>query len=458
MISLVRPEDLEIRITSEGPYLGETAVCHKKQLFACGLPLGNVVDLKRVVRTGESIDAKVASVAGELRAVLAHVGSETPDGLEAWLAKKKMKLSDFKAAFGAKEVKPTFQERVSCVKTTEDPRFVSLLRTQEDCRDALDLIKVLGAAILSQNRGKSLADPDQVIGHIKKLEKCEAAVRTSDEELDVKRHKADKSRVASQVIANPLHLLRECVQSGERVTVDGDNLRFTSGHVMSKLTPTTFEVDSQLGEREFYTLGTLHYFLENRHREHADYLRAALDDNMSTVRKADRERVCEYFTSSKKKRKDRRELERNKDETKPVVKKSSSKGRKRSSATERRTSSMEKPKATSREEEEAEDDRKTSTLRLKALASKLLSKSKPSPWAAESKSSAQPPTMASNLQTTTQPNPACFSVPSSSSQESLPENEEAFRRYLRSISSPATDQQWPSSSGQVYREPFGWNK
>jgi hypothetical protein len=309
MISCVRERELDIALTSEGPLLGESATCGRGQLFAGGVALSGAGDLRRVFRTGESISCKVEQAGKrELTVTLATIGPEDPSGVEYWLKQKKVDVEDFIDCLKT-DSGESLLERASRIQASDDPRICGLLKTGDDFIVAAQLVKVLSAALLGANDGRGVPDPERVLinlldkhGERRQQRRHSRDSRDSDViviEKEANRHSQEKTVGESVGKDSPLHLLCQYSRTDKKFWFDGDLLRFEDEHIFPMDTLTSFQADPSYGAEsaEFYTLGTLAFFLLNaKFMDHAQYIRAALRDNQSTVRKSDRDRVFDYFS------------------------------------------------------------------------------------------------------------------------------------------------------------------
>ena len=128
--------------------------------------------------------------------------------------------------------------------------------------------------------------------------------KQEEEEAKVKKTKPFKPRFTKvsddvdEKSLGPLQLLRHYIVEGKKVRVEGGLMRFCSSEIVyPKDMATNFKVTRTMDlESEFYTLHTIYYFMKNHEKEHAQYVRDAIADNVSAVRKPDRASIISYMT------------------------------------------------------------------------------------------------------------------------------------------------------------------
>jgi hypothetical protein len=99
---------------------------------------------------------------------------------------------------------------------------------------------------------------------------------------------------------SPLELLRQYTTTGNSVTIEDNLMWFGINIAFPKDARTNFKATPKFEtDVEFYTLQTLHYFLVNETKDHGQYIRGALADNVSVVRKPDRVNLMAFLTGEK---------------------------------------------------------------------------------------------------------------------------------------------------------------
>ncbi len=99
---------------------------------------------------------------------------------------------------------------------------------------------------------------------------------------------------------SPIELLRNYHISGKRPQQDGNLLWFGDiSYPTDTVTNFVKHSDGGVGYPEYYELGTLNYFLKYVQREHSTYLRRAREDNVSTVKKQDRNNLMSYLSGNR---------------------------------------------------------------------------------------------------------------------------------------------------------------
>ena len=96
---------------------------------------------------------------------------------------------------------------------------------------------------------------------------------------------------------SPLEMLRDCTINRKLVSVEDDLMWLGGNAAFPKKAKTNFKATPKFdSDIEFYTLETLHYFLQNQSKDHGQYIRGALLDNIPVVRKPDRDSLTAYLT------------------------------------------------------------------------------------------------------------------------------------------------------------------